>query len=103
MFHKNEAFKRTPRIFLYSVLASSFVHAFTAVNGTAVGGTEGDLSFYAALVADDSEHFSVVVSCLFSFAAAFGAASGFVFKALGCVEFLFCSGKSEFNATIFAS
>lgn len=86
-----------------SILASSFVHAVAAINGAAVGGTERNLCFYAALVADDSEHFSVIISCLFSFAAAFGAASGFVFKALGCVEFLFCSGKSEFNATIFAS
>ena len=84
-------------------LSSEFLEAFPAVNGTVVGGLEGDLGLYTAFGADDREHFSFPGSAgPLAGGTALRAASGIVLEPFFCVELLFGSGKSELSAAFFA-
>jgi hypothetical protein len=80
----------------------SQLEASAAVNGTIVGGLEGDLCLAAAISANSREILTGCSSCVLLGIAASLASLRFVLESLLGIESLFACGEHEFIATVLA-
>ena len=70
------------------------------IDGAVVTGSVRNLALCAALRAGCVEHFTLGLVGVLASVTASLAALRFVFKALGCVEFLFTGGENEFATSL---
>jgi hypothetical protein len=80
--------------------------ALTAIDRTAFGRFEGDLSLFTAFSAGNRVHLSgaasVAIAILALFRSALGAAGGIILQTMRLIKLLFTTGKHEF-LTAFAT
>lgn len=84
----------------------AFLHcriAFAAVNRSVACGLERNLSFFSAVCADCSVHFSLGFACILLCVAAALTSLGLVLETLFSIEFLLAGCEYEFSSTILAN
>lgn len=94
---------KIPKRYHTRLVLLHFCEALAAINGTTVGGLEGNLRLAAARRANGSILLTLLSGCILSGVTAFLAALGLVLEALAGIEFLLACGEDKFFAAIFAS